>query len=80
MPWVELAPAQYEMPEPVAYSRPALSTVYKPLDMFSLRQSYSLLAPLLDTEYGSATFIAVDEPATFEVRVSTTGLLIRPGS
>jgi len=52
----------------------------KPLDMFSLRQSYSLLAPLLDTEYGSATFIAVDEPATFEVRVSTTGLLIRPGS
>jgi hypothetical protein len=51
----------------------------KPLDMFSLRQSYSVLQPLLDTEYGSATFVAVDEPATFEVRVSTTGLLIRPG-
>ena len=49
----------------------------KPLDMFSLRQSYSLLAPLLDAEYGSATFVAVDEPAIFEIRVSTTGLLIR---
>jgi hypothetical protein len=49
----------------------------KVLDMFSLRQSYSMLAPLLDTEYGSATFIAVDEQATFEIRVSTTGLLIR---
>jgi len=51
----------------------------KPLDMFSLRQSYSLFAPLLDAEYGSATFIAVNEPATFEIRVSTTGLLIRRG-
>jgi hypothetical protein len=49
----------------------------KVLDMFSLRQSYSMLAPLLDAEYGSATFIAVDEQATFEIRVSTTGLLIR---
>jgi len=49
----------------------------KPLDMFSLRQNYSMLAPLLDAEYGSATFVAVDEPATFEIRVSTSGLLIR---
>jgi hypothetical protein len=49
----------------------------KPFDMFSLRQNYSMLGPLLDAEYGSATFIAVEEPATFEIRVSTTGLLIR---
>ena len=46
----------------------------KPLDMFSLRQSYTVLSPLLDAEYGSATYIGVDEPATFEIRVSTTGL------
>jgi hypothetical protein len=49
----------------------------KPVDMFNLRRRYAMLAPLLDTEYGSATFVAVDQPATLEVRVSTTGLLIR---
>lgn len=49
----------------------------KPLDMFNLRQRYALLAPLLDADYGSATFVAVEQPATLEVRVSTTGLLIR---
>jgi hypothetical protein len=49
----------------------------KPVDMFSLRQRYSLLRPLLDAEYGSASFINSDKPAYFEIRVSTTGLLIR---
>ena len=60
----------------------ALRTVHgigedRPIDMFSLRQRYAVLAPLLDTEYGSATFVAVDKPAKLEVRVSTSGLLIR---
>ncbi len=50
----------------------------KRLDMFGLRQRYGWLAPLLDTEYGSATFVRVDRREDFEVRVSTTGLLIRP--
>jgi len=49
----------------------------KPLDMFRLRRSYQWLRPLVDAEYGSATFITADKPAKFEVRVSTTGLLIR---
>lgn len=49
----------------------------KALDMFSLRHRYAWLHPLLDAEYGSATFIAADEPAVFEVRVSASGLLIR---
>jgi hypothetical protein len=35
-----------------------------------------LLSPLLDAEYGSASFVA-DGPAQHEVRVSTTGWLIR---
>jgi hypothetical protein len=47
------------------------------LNIFRLRQRYIVLAPLLDAEYGSGTFGRVDRPATFEVRVSTTGLLIR---
>ena len=49
----------------------------KPVNMFTLRQRYSLLRPLLDAEYGSASFINSDKPAHFEIRVSTTGLLIR---
>jgi hypothetical protein len=47
------------------------------VDLFSLRQRYALLSPLLDAEYGSATFAAADSPMQYEVRVSTTGLLIR---
>jgi hypothetical protein len=55
----------------------------KPVDLFGLRRRYAFLAPLLDAEYGSGTFVPVTKPAEFEVRVSTTGLLIRevkPGS
>ncbi len=47
------------------------------VDLFNLRQRYALLSPLLDAEYGSATFAAADSPTQYEVRVSTTGLLIR---
>ena len=50
----------------------------KPVDLFNLARRYSLLALLVDAEYGSATYIEVERPARFEVRVSTTGLLIRP--
>lgn len=62
--------------------RHAPRTVYRVgtkhfMDLFDLRQRYATLAPLLDAEYGSATFVTVDGPATLEVRVSTTGLLIR---
>jgi hypothetical protein len=49
----------------------------KPVDLFGLRRRYAFLAPLLDAEYGSGTFVPVTRPAEFEVRVSTTGLLIR---
>jgi hypothetical protein len=47
------------------------------IDVFDLRQRYAALAPLLDAEYGSGTFIAVERPERLEVRVSTSGLLIR---
>jgi len=50
----------------------------KPLNLFDLRNRYSALAPLLDVEYGSATFAPASQPMEYEVRVSTTGLLIRP--
>src|SRR2546428_2494745 len=49
----------------------------KPVDLYSIARR-RLLGPLVDAEYGSATFVAATRPATFEVRVSTTGLLARP--
>lgn len=49
----------------------------KPVDMFRLRRRFEMLNPFVDAEYGSATFVGSDKPATFNILVSTTGLLIR---
>ena len=50
----------------------------KTLDMFELRQRFPpLFGPLVDAEYGSATFVLASEPSRFQVQVSTSGLLIR---
>lgn len=49
----------------------------KPLDLFDLRRRFAILHPLLDAEYGSATFINSNSTEEFRVMVSTTGLLIR---
>ena len=49
----------------------------KVVNLFKLRQLYTILAPLLDAKYGSATFIPVMQPAELELRISTSGLLIR---
>ena len=48
------------------------------LDLFSLARRFRLLRPLVDAEYGSAAFVAATRPVEYEVRVSTTGLLMRP--
>jgi hypothetical protein len=49
----------------------------KVVNLFQLRQLNTFLAPLLDAKYGSATFIPVMQPAELELRISTSGLLIR---
>lgn len=49
----------------------------KPFDLFDLARRHVWLRVLVDTEYGSATYIEVRRPARFEVLVSTTGLLVR---
>lgn len=49
----------------------------KPINLFGLRQRHTILAILLDAKYGSATFVPVVQPAELELRVSTTGLLMR---
>jgi hypothetical protein len=66
----------------IEQERSEVRTVYslgqdKPVDLFGLRRRYAFLAPLLDAEYGSATFMPVAQPAELELRVSTTGLLMR---
>lgn len=49
------------------------------VDLFGfVRRHPRVLAPLVDATYGSGTFVSADQPGLFEVRVSTTGLLIRP--
>jgi hypothetical protein len=47
------------------------------VDLFTMARRH-LLGPLVDAEYGSAAFVAGTRPARYEVRVSTTGLLMRP--
>lgn len=51
--------------------------VDKPVDLFGIRQRHAFLEPLLDAEYGSATYLPVTRAAELELRVSTTGLLLR---
>jgi hypothetical protein len=63
--------------------RSSVRTLYKlgrekPVDLFDLRRRYDFLAPFIDAQYGSAAFAPVNELAELELRVSTTGLLIRP--
>ena len=54
----------------------------KPFDAFDLAKRYWVLRPFVDAEYGSATFISATARGgrTYEVRVSTTGLLVRPST
>jgi hypothetical protein len=62
--------------------RDAIRTVHdlgrdRAIDLYALRRRYSILSPLFDAEYGSATFVPVTGPAELELRVSTSGLLMR---
>ncbi len=66
----------------IGQERAAPRTVYslaqeRPIDLFELRRRHAFLAPLVDAQYGSATFVPADVAAEFDVLVSTTGLLMR---
>lgn len=50
----------------------------KPVDMFHIARRFPFLHALVDAEYGSATFAPTGARSTYEVRVSTSGLLLRP--
>jgi hypothetical protein len=49
----------------------------KIVNAYTLRKKYEFSSWLVDTDYGSASFINVDRSNKFELYVSTTGLLIR---
>jgi len=49
----------------------------KAVDLFALRKRFDFLGEVFDAEYGSGTFVPVARPASLELRVSTSGLLIR---
>lgn len=50
----------------------------KKFDLFAWVQRHTWMAPLVDAEYGSGSFVDVTgEAAIYEVMVSNTGLLIR---
>jgi hypothetical protein len=49
----------------------------KTVNIFELRKRFFFFRPILDAEYGSATFITAGQRAEFEIRVSISGLLIR---
>jgi hypothetical protein len=49
------------------------------VDVFGfVRRHPRILAPLVDAEYGSGTFVGAERLGRFDVMVSTSGLLIRP--
>jgi len=48
-----------------------------PVDIFQLARFLARLGPVVDAEYGSATFVSARQPAELELRVSTSGLLFR---
>lgn len=52
--------------------------VPKPIDFFHVADRFRFLSPLVDAEYGSATFVPAGAGTTYELRVSTSGLLFRP--
>lgn len=66
----------------IAQERTATRTVFPlrqdaAVDLFALRARFAQLAFWYDTEYGSASFVPADRARTLDLRVSTTGLLLR---
>jgi hypothetical protein len=90
-PWVNLLGLHtaYELDrvagryDRLADERGRTRTVYslarpKPVDLFDVARRLRSLAVLVDAEYGSATFVGARGPASYEILVSTSGLLARP--
>jgi len=63
----------------------AVRTVYslsenRGIDLWALAQRHSRWIPLADAAYGSATYLPMVDGAQYQISVSATGLLARPGN
>lgn len=47
------------------------------IDLYAIAERFPFLAPAIDAQYGSGTFVPLGDAASYEVLVSTSGLLIR---
>lgn len=47
------------------------------VDLFGIVRRFPALEPMVDAEYGSASFVPVRDGGIYQLRVSNTGLLIR---
>ena len=63
---------EQQSPRTVFQLRPERS-----VDLYAIAERFPFLSPLIDTQYGSGTFVPLGDGGSFEVRVSTSGLLIR---
>ena len=63
---------EQQSPRTVFQLRPERS-----VDLYAIAERFPMLSPLIDAQYGSGTFVPLSDGGTFEVRVSTSGLLIR---
>ena len=69
----------------VADERGARRTVHDlaestPLDFWALARRYKDYVPLADALYGSAAYVPMAEGAEYAVKVSASGLVVRPGN
>ena len=67
----------------IEQERTRLRTVHllrdeRTLNAFALRQKYDLLGLMVDAKYGSSVFVPADRPMSYELRVTTSGLIMRP--
>ena len=57
-------------------------TIYRlssepPVDLFDIVRRWPFLSGLVDATYGSGTFVPLGDRSVYEIRVSTSGLLVR---
>ena len=58
----------------------ALAVSEEPVDLWDLAKRYHAYVPLVDALYGSAAFVPMAEGAEYNVSVSASGLVVRPGN
>ena len=69
----------------ISEERAARRTVYDlgdatPVDFWTLTRRYQDYMPFADARYGSAAYVPMAEGAIYTVKVSQTGLVVRPGN